>query len=97
MGVFKKFYETAAAIGFWNASLLSLSRLFGALGTRVRIVKYYFTAQPVSSAQNGRWIRSGTFDIAWADAHCKLLGEADRPAEILAARFAQGDPLPRGR
>lgn len=90
MGVFGKFYETAGAIGFWNACLFSVSRLFGAAGIPIRIVKYHFTVQPVSGAGRGGWTRSGTFDIDWADPHCKLLGDADRPTEILAGRFAQG-------
>jgi len=90
MGVFRKFYETAGAIGFWNASLFSLSRLFAAARIPIRIVKYHFTAQPVPGSDSGRWIRSGTFDIEWADAHCKWLAEADRPADVIATRFAQG-------
>ncbi len=91
MGLLAKFYKTAAAIGLWNAMLFSASRLSSILGgRRLRIVKYYFTAQPVSAPHDERWTRSGTFDFLWADATCSLLQQADRPAPVLASRFAQG-------
>jgi hypothetical protein len=91
MGLLTIFQATASGIGLWNAILFSASRLSSILGgNRIRIVKYYFTAQPVSAPGAERSPRSGTFDIAWADADCKLLQQADRPAAILAARFAQG-------
>jgi hypothetical protein len=91
MGVLGKFHELAGAIGIWNAVLFSTSRLSSKLGNnRVRIVKYYFTAQPVSAFDGVRPTRSGSFDFMWADANCELLQQADRPPAVLASRFAQG-------
>lgn len=91
MGLLAKFSETAAAIGYWNALLFSTSRLSGALfRNRIRIVKYYFTAQPVKVPDDERWTRPGTFDFSWADHDCRLLQQADRPAPTLRSRFAQG-------
>jgi hypothetical protein len=91
MGALAKFKETAAAIGLWNAVLFAISRLSTTLArNRIRLVKYYFTAQPVSVSDREGSTRSGTFDFAWADANCKLLQQADRPAPTLASRFAQG-------
>lgn len=91
MNVYAKFRETAAAIGFWNALLFAASRVSGALfGHRVRIVKYYFTVQPVVAPDPERWMRSGTFELHWADADCTTLAEADRPAAVIASRFEQG-------
>jgi hypothetical protein len=91
MGLLAKFSETAAAIGYWNALLFSTSRLSSALlRNRIRIVKYYFTAQPVKVPDDERWVRSATFDFSWADRDCRLLQQADRPASTLGSRFAQG-------
>lgn len=91
MGLLAKFSKTAAAIGLWDTILLSASRLSSSLASdRIRIVKYYFTAQPVRAADSERSTRSSAFSFVWADADCKLLQQADRPASIIASRFAQG-------
>jgi len=91
MGVFAKFQETAASIGFWNATLFAIARVLKALsGGWVRIVKYYITVQPVLAPNPDRWSRTGTFDLGWADVDCQLFTEVERPAAVIASRFAQG-------
>ena len=90
MGLLAKFRDMSAAIGPWNATLFSVSRLSRIVaGNRIRIVKYYFTAQPVVAPDGGAR-GSGTFDFTWADASSELLKQADRPASVLASRFDQG-------
>lgn len=91
MEVFAKFRETADAIGFWNTVLFAISRILRTLcGDRVRIVKYYITVQPVVAESGDQWTRTGTFEIAWAEAGCPMFAEVERPAEVISARFAQG-------
>ena len=91
MGVFSKFRETAASIGVWNAILFATSKLASALaGNRVRIVKYYFTVQPIVAPDRARTARSATFDFAWVGADCALFSQIERPPSVIAARFAQG-------
>lgn len=91
MGILAKFGETAAAIGIWNATLFATSQLLGTLGGgRVRIVKYYITAQPVVVSPPERWTRTGNFELGWANGDCQLFKEVERPPEVIASRFAQG-------
>ena len=76
-------------MGAGNASLYALSRLLSALfGERVRIVKYYFAAQPVSGAQGAG--TSGSFELQWAERDSPLFSQVDRPPKVIAARFAMG-------
>ncbi|MCC6193666.1 MAG: GNAT family N-acetyltransferase [Burkholderiales bacterium] len=90
MNVIVKFREAASGIGYWNAVLLALSRLADALcGGRVRIVKYNITVQPVVAPPGGA-ARAGKFELSWGEAGSPLLAQADRPAEVIRARFAQG-------
>jgi hypothetical protein len=79
---------TARAIGFGNMCLFAASRALGALfAGRMRVVKYYFVAQPVAARRD---TRCDAFSLAWADALSPLLAQADRPPAVIAARFAQG-------
>lgn len=86
-----KFRESAGALGMRNASLYAGSRVLGALfGSRVRIVKYYFMAQPVVGPGQAPPGTTGSFAVTWADARCPLFSQVARPAATIAARFAQG-------
>jgi len=90
MSLISKFRDTAAGIGYWNAALFAASRLFESVfGSRVRIVKYHITVQPVAAAREAR-AGTGSFDIAWADAGCPMFSGIARPSEIIRSRFAQG-------
>lgn len=89
-GIVARFRGAAREIGAGNACLLAVSRVMHALfGARVRLHKYYFMAQPVTP-QRLRAASSGTFALAWVDATCPLLSQSDRPASVIADRFAQG-------
>lgn len=91
MGAWAKFRDTAASIGTGNALLMACARVAGALfGPRLRIVKYYFTVQPVTPPPEDRWRRTGSFALSWVDAGSPLLAEAERPADVIRSRFAQG-------
>jgi hypothetical protein len=81
--------ESLAAMGALDASLYAASRVAQRLTRgRVRIVRYYFTSQPIAPPQQAD--RSGSFVIEWADAACPHFSAIDRPPAVLAARFAQG-------
>jgi hypothetical protein len=73
----------------WNTCLLAASlflpRLFGA---RLRIVKYYFIAQPIV-LRAAATARFGAFSLTWPDAQWPLFSQIDRPSSVIAARFAQ--------
>jgi hypothetical protein len=89
LGVFAKLKSTVATMGAGNASLYALSRALSALfGSRVRIVKYYFVAQPVSASSGPG--ASGSFALAWAERDSPLFAQVERPPDVLAARFAAG-------
>src|SRR5665213_1130149 len=91
MEIFAKFRAIAAAIGFGNACLYSASRLLPLLfGQRVRIVKYYFMSQPVAPRVAGGRAGSRSFTLQWAGPDSPLFAQIERPASVIAARFAQG-------
>ena len=80
MNVFTKFQEAAAGIGYWNAVLFAASRTMEALfGGRVRLVKYHITVQPVGPPSPDRWVRTGTFELSWANADCPMFADVERP------------------
>lgn len=66
-----------------------LNRLFG---ERLRLVKYYFVAQPVVAAPAPvpQRPRAGRFHIDWAPPDHPAFAHCGRPAAVIAARFAQG-------
>lgn len=79
-----------AMIGLWNVCLYATSRALNALfGGRVRIIKYYFMAQPVAAPATLSGARRGSFTLAFTEADCVLFRQVDRPAAVIAARFAQ--------
>jgi hypothetical protein len=91
MGIVHKFQDTAAAIGIGNASLYAVARASSALtGGRVRIVKYYFTAQPVVASAPAVVVRTGKFTLDWLKQGSPLFAQVERPAAVIEARFAQG-------
>jgi hypothetical protein len=86
---FTRWHETLAAMGRVDALFYVGSRLAHRLtGGRLRIVRYYFTSQPISPTQRSN--HSGSFALQWASASCPYFTQIDRPPEIIAARFAQG-------
>lgn len=90
MGLVGKLRDTAAAIGIGNACLYAVARASSALtGGRVRIVKYYFTAQPVVAASPEIVSRTGKFAIEWLGPGSPLFAQVERPAAVIEARFAQ--------
>jgi len=89
LGVFAKLKSTVATMGAGNASLYALSRALSALfGHHVRIVKYYFAAQPVAGAEGAG--ASGSFALQWAERDSPLFSQVERPPQVIAARFALG-------
>src|SRR4051812_35106319 len=88
LGVFAKLKSTVAMMGAGNASLYALSRVLAAVfGARVRIVKYYFAAQPVGAEGADA---SGSFALQWATRDSPLFSQVERPPTVIAARFAMG-------
>jgi hypothetical protein len=88
MKSFVKLRDTIRAIGLRDTCLFAASRLAQSLfGTRVRLVKYYFIAQPLDAHPAVR--RPGSFSLAWIDATSPLFSQVDRPSSVIAMRFAQ--------
>jgi len=86
-----KLRSLANAMGCWNACLYLTSRVIGTLtDDRIRFVKYYFMAQPVFAVSGGAPRSSGAFRFDWLGPDSALFSQVERPAAIIAARFAQG-------
>ena len=89
-----KFRRTSVVLGLWNTVLFAVSRVLdSATGSRFRLVRYYFVAQPVtllSASDYSEISRTGPFTLSWVDADCPDFSQTERPASVLAARFAQG-------
>lgn len=91
MDLFDKIRRTATALGWLDTLLYGTARGLERLtGGCVRLVKYRFVAQPVAAPTVANLARAGRFDIDWAAPGCPLFAQFDRPAHVLAARFAQG-------
>ena len=91
MGIVHKFRDAAAAIGVGNACLYAAARASSALtGGRVRIFKYYFTAQPVVAVDPEVAARTGSFTLEWLGRGSPLFAQVERPAAVIEARFGQG-------
>jgi hypothetical protein len=85
-----KFRDAVREIGLRDACLLAFGRALIALTRgRARLVKYYFMAQP-AAPKGLRAPSGGRFAFSWVDGTCPLLSQADRPAAVIADRFAQG-------
>jgi hypothetical protein len=86
--VLAKLREYVATLGVANTLLYVASRLaYGASAGRVRIIKYYFTAQPVIVTATAH---SKTFAFVWATRDAPQFAQIERPPDVIAARFAQG-------
>lgn len=86
-----RFREIVATIGIWNACLYATSRVFERVSNgRVRILKYYFTAQAVSAPATAVDARRGSFNLEFVGPEWAVFRDVDRPAAVIAARFAQG-------
>lgn len=86
-----KFRALVATIGFWNACLYATSRLVARLfGNGIRIVKYYFVAQPVQQPATPVRAGTGTFSLEFVDKESAMFAQSQRPPQVIAARFAQG-------
>jgi len=77
-------------MGIANACLYTVSRLLAwATGGSVRIVKYYFMAQPIAG-QPMPMRPSRAFDLRCINEESVFLSQIDRPPGVFASRFAQG-------
>ena len=94
MDLVTKFRRTIVLLGWWNTVLFVVSRIVDTVtASRLRLVKYYFVAQPVTalSARGYSGIsRTGSFTLSWVGADCPFFAQVERPSSVLAARFAQG-------
>jgi hypothetical protein len=91
MVLIRKFADAADAMGTGNALLYAVSRLLDrAFGGRVRIVKYIFVSQPVVPLATQLPASSGAFKLAFIGPESPLFAEVERPAAVIAARYAQG-------
>jgi len=78
MGSLVKLRDTIRAIGLRDTCLFAASRLAQSIfGTRVRVLKYYFIAQPLDAHPAAR--RPGAFSLAWVDATSPVFSQIDRP------------------
>jgi hypothetical protein len=82
--------ESLNLFGWINGSLYVFARaLDKATGSRCRIFKYYFVAQPVPPPQTASSIGAKT-RIFQASAENGIIRQFPRPPEIVAKRFADG-------
>ncbi len=80
-----------AEIGVVDTGCHAVNRLLtSASNGRVRLVKYYFVAQPVVPADPALTARAKAFRFVWATPEMPELQQAGRPAAVIANRFAQG-------
>ena len=87
--LFAKIAEFQRSIGLANTCLFVLSRLLSTLfGPRIRLVKYYFVAQPIVTSSSPT--SSGSFHIEFVDAGWAPFSQVERPSHVIAQRFAQG-------
>jgi hypothetical protein len=85
------FQGRVATIGLANTLLYATSRLLDVLfDGRIRIVKYYFVAQAVSAQAMKIPTRRGAFTFEFVGPESPMFRGVDRPATVIAARFAQG-------
>ena len=89
-----EFRRAVAKLGFGDACLLTSAWMLGKLTrSRVRLLKYYFTAQPLAAPLAGSLAArggTGAFTMEWVGADCPAFAEVDRPPQVIAARYAQG-------
>ena len=94
MSYFEKIGQLVRSIGLWNAGLYVIDRAMrGVTSGHVRIFKYYITAQLTAATDVERTLRNvsqGPFSLRWVSTHCAEFAQVERPARIIAARFAQG-------
>jgi hypothetical protein len=78
-------------LGCWNALLFTLAMLLrrGSFGS-VRLVKYYFVAQPVAHTAVSPGGAAARLQIHVADREDAMLACVPRPAAVITDRFAQG-------
>ena len=87
----REFRSSVARIGTVDTCLYVASRVLDAcFRGRIRIVKYYFMAQPVAEGSATRGARSGSFVLTFIDGNSPLFAQIERPPEVIAQRFAQG-------
>jgi L-amino acid N-acyltransferase YncA len=94
MPYFEKIGQLVRSIGPGNACLYLIDRIFGGVSSgRLRVFKYYITAQATSGKATERAMRNlsrGPFTLRWVSTHCAEFTQVERPASVIAARFAQG-------
>ncbi len=91
MTLFRKLSAAADAMGTGNALLYAASRVLDRVfGRRVRIVKYIFVSQPVTSLAAQAPSGSGAFTLSFIGPGSPLFAEVERPPSVIAARYAQG-------
>lgn len=88
--IFGKARDTFASLGWVNTCLYALSRALAAVSRgRFRLVRYYFTSQPVQAQDGAGQRHAGKFRFEWLAPTSPLFAQVERPAHVLAARFAQ--------
>jgi L-amino acid N-acyltransferase YncA len=89
-GIAVRLSETVRQLGLRDACVFVASRLLATVsGGRARIHKYYFMAQPVASARLPA-ASPRAFSLAFVDEADPRHRQCDRPARVIAARYAQG-------
>lgn len=87
----KAFTAAVAEYGWWDAIAYASGRVIARLSKgRLRLIKYYFVAQPVPRAPllpPGRGAKIEIREIAATD---PVLAQMPRPAVVIRARFEQG-------
>ncbi len=90
-GVISSIRENLVSLGPANTFLYTLSRIVEtATGSRCRLLKYYFVAQPVPSDLTTTAFRTSSTRIYFASPGMAIVDQFPRPSQIIAKRFADG-------
>ena len=83
--------ESVTSLGLANGLLFTIARaLDRASGSRVRLFKYYFVAQPVPVQPEAAFSKSSQTRIYQAFPGDGIMTRLPRPPEVVARRFADG-------
>lgn len=79
------------SLGWGDAVTFVMARVLQTVfAGRVRLVKYYFVAQPVVQPDQALIRRATPFVFEWIGPESELFAQVERPASVIADRFAQG-------
>lgn len=87
--ILERIWSLSAELGWFNAVLYSLQQLFTRLGGDIRIIRYYFVAQPVADKPLLSGRRGKSIDVRQLSENDPALGQFPLDDAVLRSRFRQ--------